>query len=143
MGRNRYAIFENGMDEHVRRRQLIELDLKNALEDGQFKVHYQPRLNTRTGKIASYEALIRWHHPTRGMVSPAEFIPVAEGCGQIIKIGEWVLRTACLAAARDMKSGRVSVNASPFQVRDKNFIETVRRALEDRSGAVSSRDRDH
>ncbi|MFC6196644.1 ammonium transporter [Ponticaulis profundi] len=138
MGRNRYAIFENGMDEHVRRRQLIELDLKNALEDGQFKVHYQPRLNTRTGKIASYEALIRWHHPTRGMVSPAEFIPVAEGCGQIIKIGEWVLRTACLAAARDMKSGRVSVNASPFQVRDKNFIETVRRALED-SGLEPSR----
>lgn len=130
-GRNCYAMFENGMDEHVRRRQLLELDLAEAVKENQFQLFYQPRLLIGNGEIASYEALIRWEHPERGFVSPADFIPVAEGCGQIIKIGEWVLRTACAAAANDLNKGRVSVNASPLQFRDKNFVETVRRALED------------
>ncbi|MAP94113.1 MAG: diguanylate cyclase [Ponticaulis sp.] len=129
-GRNRYAMFEAGMDDHVRHRQLLELDIAIALENEQFEVHYQPRLDTKTGEIASYEALLRWEHPSRGKVSPADFIPVAEGCGQIIKIGKWVLRRACVDAASGASQGRVSVNASPLQFRDRNFIETVRDALE-------------
>ncbi|WP_233356208.1 ammonium transporter [Henriciella aquimarina] len=129
-GRNRYAIFEHGMDEHVRLRQLLELDLSDALEEDQFDVHYQPRLSLATGEIVGYEALVRWHHPTRGMVSPAEFIPVAEGCGQIVMIGEWVLQQACSAAARHMDTQSVSVNASPVQFRDHNFVEAVRAALQ-------------
>ena len=137
-GRNRYAMFELGMDEHVRRRQLLELDLASALENDEFRVHYQPRLKIATGEIASYEALIRWQHPTRGNVSPADFIPVAEGSGQIIRIGEWVLRTACKNAASGRSQGRVSVNASPLQFRDRNFIETVKAAL-DESGLDPSR----
>ena len=137
-GRNRYAIFEPGMDDHVRKRQLLELDLAVALENDQFEVHYQPRLLTRNGEIESYEALIRWQHPSRGWVSPAEFIPVAEGSGQIIKIGEWVLHTACANAASGEGQGRVSVNASPLQFRDRDFVETVRSAL-NASGLEPSR----
>tara|TARA_Y100000052_G_scaffold27591_2_gene37061 strand:+ start:18109 stop:21309 length:3201 start_codon:yes stop_codon:yes gene_type:complete len=128
-GRNRYAMFEPGMDDHVRRRQLLELDLAVALENEQFKLHYQPRLETQSGEIASYEALLRWDHPTRGAVSPGEFIPVAEGSGQIIRIGEWVMKTACTDAANGKSQGRVSVNASPLQFRDQNFVDMVRNAL--------------
>ncbi len=130
-GRNCYAMFEPGMDEHVRKRQLLELDLSSALEEKQLEVHYQPRLTVQDATIRSYEALVRWKHPERGYISPGEFIPVAEGCGQIIKIGEWVMRTACATAARNDTISRVSVNASPLQFRDKNFIEMINRALQD------------
>lgn len=129
-GRNCYAIFEIGMDEHVRLRQLLELDLANALEEHQLEVHYQPRMNVASGEIVGYEALVRWHHPRRGIVSPAEFIPVAEGCGLIVKIGEWVMRQACATAAGLPGERNVSVNASPLQFRDNNFVEAVRSALE-------------
>ena len=128
-GRSCYAMFEQGMDEHVRLRQLLELDLSSALDAEELEVHYQPRLNMATGEIVSYEALVRWNHPTRGSVSPSEFIPVAEGCGLIVRIGEWVLHTACQAAAREMGTRSVSVNASPLQFRDYNFVEAVKSAL--------------
>ncbi|MCI4645398.1 MAG: ammonium transporter [Hyphomonadaceae bacterium] len=130
-GRNCYAMFEQGMDEHVRTRQLLEHDLSTALENDELDVHYQPRLNMKTSEIVGYEALVRWEHPERGMVSPGEFIPVAEGCGLIVKIGEWVLRKACRAAVGDMAGRCVSVNASPLQFRDYNFVEAVRAALQD------------
>lgn len=137
-GRNCYALFEHGMDEHVRLRQILELDLSTALEDNQLELHYQPRVNVRTGKVDSYEALVRWNHPERGQVPPGDFIPVAEGCGQIVAIGEWVLRTACRAAATQLGPASVSVNASPLQFRDQNFVEAVRGALEE-SGLEPSR----
>ena len=137
-GRNCYALFETGMDEHVRLRQLLELDLANALEGEELEVHYQPRMNLETGEIVSYEALVRWNHPRRGQVSPSEFIPVAEGCGLIVKIGEWVLRQACMTAARQDGKRRVSVNASPLQFRDHTFVEAVRAALAE-SGLDASR----
>ncbi|WP_290748811.1 ammonium transporter [Henriciella sp.] len=137
-GRNCYALFEHGMDEHIRLRQILELDLSAALEGNQLELHYQPRVNVRTGEFASYEALVRWNHPERGQIPPNDFIPVAEGCGQIVAIGEWVLRTACRAAAEDLGAACVSVNASPLQFRDQNFVAAVRGALEE-SGLDPSR----
>lgn len=130
-GRNRYAIFETGMDEEVRHRQLMELDLSGAFERNEFELHYQPRLDAGTGEIASYEALMRWTHPERGAVSPAEFIPIAEGCGLIVKLGGWAIHEACRAAATALKGQNVSVNVSPLQFRENGFIDSVRRALEE------------
>ncbi|WP_293611429.1 ammonium transporter [Ponticaulis sp.] len=130
-GRNRYAIFEAGMDEHVRRRQLLELDLAEAFEKDEFQLHYQPRLNARTGKITSYEALMRWSHPERGDVSPADFIPVAEGCGLIVRLGAWVIREACKMAQSNLRHESVSVNVSPLQFRENGFVDSVRDALEE------------
>lgn len=130
-GKNCYAIYEDGMDEHVRRRQVIELLLDAALEEDQFELYFQPRMAVANAAFASYEALIRWRHPERGLVSPGEFIPVAEGSGRIVKIGEWVLRSACFTAAARPEMPRVSVNVSPLQFRDRGFAESVRRALKD------------
>jgi EAL domain-containing protein (putative c-di-GMP-specific phosphodiesterase class I) len=117
----------------------MENDLRNALREQQFELHYQPQVNDRTGEVAGAEALIRWNHPERGMVSPVEFIPHAERTGLIIKLGQWVLETACqhLAAwARSpANSGLViAVNVSAQQFQSPDFYNHVTAALE-RSGA--------
>ena len=132
-GRNRAMQFDPGMEETALKRQTLEKDLSLAIENGQLEVHYQPRMNAFNATIDSYEALLRWRHPERGFISPVEFIPVAEASGQILEIGEWVLREACRTAARQMKgeSVSVSVNASPLQLRHPKFADMVMRTLEE------------
>ncbi len=133
MGRGTYCIFEEGMDAAMKIRRELEADLAQAIERDEFELFFQPRMATSDASIAGYEALIRWHHPTRGLVSPTEFIPVAENSGQIVPIGKWVLSNACRIAQTAFPDRHVSVNVSPLQFRDKSFVETVAEALH-RSG---------
>jgi Amt family ammonium transporter len=129
-GRNTYCVFEEGMDAVLRKRRMLEADLVKAVENDEFELYLQPRLDLRTGAIGSYEALIRWHHPEKGMISPSDFIPVAEQSGRIIAIGEWVLRRACEIVGRQPGIPSISINVSPLQFREKHFLETVRDVLE-------------
>jgi len=128
-GRNTYAVYESGMGEELRRRQKMEEDLKVAVEESQFELNFQPRLDVTSRTIISYEALLRWNHPERGRVSPGEFIPIAEQSNIIVKIGEWALRQACETAAEHFGQASVSVNVSPRQFQAKGFVDTVRRTL--------------
>jgi len=98
-GRGSYDFFELEMDVRMRARRELELDLRRALGDGQFELYYQPLVNLQRDEVCGFEALLRWHHPSRGMVSPVEFVPVAEDIGLIVPIGEWALRHACVEAA--------------------------------------------
>ncbi|SMH49386.1 ammonium transporter [Mesorhizobium australicum] len=131
MGRNTYCLYEPGMDAQLEKRRAIEGDLAEALERGQFDLHFQPRVSIATRRIVSYEALVRWHHPEKGMISPADFIPIAEQNGKIIAIGEWILREACRRARSELGGARVSVNVSPVQFRQRNFVEAVGAAIAD------------
>src|ERR1700691_6641534 len=110
-------------------RQSIEESLRRALERGEFALHYQPKINLRTGEITGAEALLRWNHPTRGRVSPAQFIPVAEDCGLILPIGNWVLREACEQARAWVDAGlplaTMAVNISAIQFREENFLASI------------------
>ncbi len=133
MGRGTYCIFEKGMDAAMKVRRELEADLSRAIERDEFELFFQPRMIAADASIAGYEALIRWHHPSRGLVSPTEFIPVAENSGQIVHIGKWVLFNACRIAQAQFAGRHVSVNVSPLQFRDKNFVDTVADALS-RSG---------
>jgi len=128
-GRNTYCVFETGMDDFLARRRLLEADLALAIERDEMELHFQPRVNITENRIVSYEALLRWRHPKRGLVGPADFIPIAEQSGKIIQIGEWVLRAACAAARDDLAGARVSVNVSPVQFRQKTFVEMVETVL--------------
>jgi EAL domain-containing protein (putative c-di-GMP-specific phosphodiesterase class I) len=116
-------------------RQSIEAGLRRALERKEFVLHYQPKVNLRTRKITGAEALIRWTHLTRGPVSPAQFIPVAEDCGLILPIGNWVLREACEQARAWADAGlplaTMAVNISAIEFRDEHFLEGVSAILED------------
>jgi EAL domain-containing protein (putative c-di-GMP-specific phosphodiesterase class I) len=113
----------------VRERRLLEHDLRNAIPRGELKLVYQPQKCIRTGKIVGFEALLRWRHPTRGDISPAEFIPLAEDTGIILQIGEWVLRTACREAATWKEPLTVAVNVSAVQIHNANFAHAVHEIL--------------
>ncbi|RST84724.1 ammonium transporter [Aquibium carbonis] len=128
-GRNTYCIFKPGMDEFLARRRLIEADLAVAIDREELSLHFQPRVNLKEGRIVSYEALLRWQHPTRGQISPSDFIPIAEQSGKILQIGEWALKGACLAARDHFGGARISVNVSPVQFRQKTFVEMVESVL--------------
>jgi len=130
-GRGTYHFFERGMDEALQNRRLLEQGLKVALARGELRLMYQPLLALATNRICCFEALLRWDHPTRGVVSPTEFIPVAEESGLIGSIGEWVLREACRTAARWPAPVRVAVNLSPAQFRNRNLVDQVISALAD------------
>ncbi len=131
MGRNTYCVYEPGMDEEDRRKRAVDAELGDALLNDQFVVYFQPRLTTATGKIDSYEALLRWNHPEKGIVSPGEFISVAERSGKIAPIGAWVMREACRLAKEQLGTARVSVNVSTLQFREKNFVQDIAKVLDD------------
>jgi diguanylate cyclase (GGDEF)-like protein len=136
--RGTYRFFEPEMDAQLQARRLMEGDLRKALANREFTLAYQPQVNIRRHEVSGFEALLRWRHPERGMVSPAEFIPVAEDIGLISALGEWVIEQACLEAARWPRDLKVAVNLSPVQFRNRTLVETVRRALA-QSGLCPSR----
>ena len=129
-GGGAYRFFELEMDARMQARRALELDLRKAVVNGEFEVYYQPIVDVKTGRVKSCEALLRWHHPERGMVPPLEFIPVAEETGLIVPIGEWVLRQACAEAARWPKQVTISVNLSPAQFKSRNLVRSVEDALD-------------
>jgi len=128
-GRQSYQFFMPAMNVRAVERQSIEENLRRALERQEFSLHYQPKIRLRTGEITGAEALLRWTHPTRGCVSPAQFIPVAEDCGLILPIGQWVLREACKQAREwfdaGLPLGTMAVNISSMEFRDDNFLDSV------------------
>jgi diguanylate cyclase (GGDEF)-like protein/PAS domain S-box-containing protein len=132
-GRNNYQFFRRDMQVRIAERQLLERDLRYALGRNEFLLHYQPKFNLQTGKITGMEALIRWMHPERGIVLPAQFIAIAEECGLILPIGRWVLLQACKQARAWRDSGLgivpIAVNVSAAEFEDKDFISGVRAAL--------------
>jgi diguanylate cyclase (GGDEF)-like protein/PAS domain S-box-containing protein len=124
-----HHFFEREMDRQAQLRRDLELDLRHAFARGEFELYYQPLVDLGEDRITGFEALLRWHHPERGMVSPADFIPVAEDIGLIVGIGEWVLRQACVEAARWPSDIKVAVNLSPVQFRSRNLVQVVVSAL--------------
>ncbi len=128
-GRRAWRFFEQGMDVMAQARRNLQVDLRNALAANVLEVHYQPLLNLHTKRISTCEALLRWPHPVRGMISPAEFIPVAEETGLIVEIGNRVLREACLECAKWPHGVSVAVNMSPIQFRRGNVAKAIRDAL--------------
>ncbi len=129
LSRGSYAVFNNKMhEEHCARRKLEE-DLRRALDEGQFELHYQPILSIGDNQVTAYEALIRWRHPERGNVPPLEFIPLAEETGLIGPIGAWVLQTACNDISQREGNARVAINLSPVQFRDNHLVDMVVAAL--------------
>jgi diguanylate cyclase (GGDEF)-like protein/PAS domain S-box-containing protein len=132
-GRNNYQFFRRDMQVRIADRQMLEGDLRYALGRNEFLLHYQPKLNLQTGQITGVEALIRWAHPRRGIVSPAQFVPIAEECGLILPIGRWALLEACTQARAWMDAGLgivpVAVNVSGVEFRDSDFISGVRAVL--------------
>ncbi|CAN5440813.1 EAL domain-containing protein [soil metagenome] len=128
-GRGTFHFFERAMDEQLQARRALELDLRLALVEGQFELYYQPLFSLGADRVMGCEALLRWNHPTRGMVSPGDFIPLAEEIGLINPLGEWVLREACREAAAWPDHVRLAVNLSPCQFRDKHLVGTVVSAL--------------
>jgi diguanylate cyclase (GGDEF)-like protein len=137
-GRGAYRFFEPEMNARMQRRRALEADLRNALENGELALHYQPLLDLDRDEISGCEALLRWNHPGRGRVSPADFIPAAEGSGLIVPIGEWALRQACREAATWPGDLKVSVNLSAIQFKARNLVQSVIAALGD-SGLAPDR----
>jgi len=125
-----WRFFEPEMDVRAHARRSLELDLRHALANGSFQVYYQPLYDLRTKKISTCEALLRWPHASRGMISPAEFIPVAEEMGLIVELGNWVLREACRVCATWPREVRVAVNLSANQFRRGDLVNSVREAIE-------------
>ncbi|MFL6755195.1 MAG: EAL domain-containing protein [Sphingomicrobium sp.] len=128
-GRGKHCIYEPSMHSEAAERQLLENDLRQAIERGELSVHYQPIVRTAEEEVSGFESLVRWQHPTRGPISPAKFVPLAEEAGLIGKIGEWVLRTALEEAAHWPDRVRVAVNLSPLQFNDPGVVAMVSKHL--------------
>jgi diguanylate cyclase (GGDEF)-like protein/PAS domain S-box-containing protein len=128
-GRGTFRFFEPAMDEQMQARRIMEQDLRKALPAGEFELYYQPVVNLESNEIAGFEALLRWNHPERGQVPPATFIPLAEEIGFIVPLGEWVIRQACLAAARWPEHLTVAVNISAAQFRGSSLMPVIVNAL--------------
>ncbi|MGH2773865.1 MAG: putative bifunctional diguanylate cyclase/phosphodiesterase [Actinomycetota bacterium] len=143
-GKGSYEIFESAMRRDLNARLTLRNDLQRAIDEGEFFLQYQPIVQVKDGNVQSVEALVRWRHPERGVIPPVEFIPFAEENGQIIDIGRWVLRRACMDAARwqslfpQEEALRVSVNVSPIQFHDSGFLEELRTILTEFSLAPNS-----
>lgn len=132
-GRNNYQLYSSAMNARAFERLVLETSLRHALERAEFRVYYQPQVDLRTGMISGTEALVRWQHPTLGLVSPAEFIPLAEENGFIVELGEWVLHAACTQNKVWQRQGflpmTVSVNLSARQFQSGNLAKMIRRVL--------------
>src|SRR4030095_16234055 len=128
-GRRVHRFFEPAMDARAKARLTMERDLRQALADGTFEIHYQPLLDLASGEVTGCEALLRWRHPERGMISPAEFIPVAEDTGLINELGDWVMQTACTEAAAWPSRVRLAVNVSPIQLKSPTLALRITAAL--------------
>lgn len=123
------CFYERRMDEAARERSAIAADLRHAIENGEFELHYQVQNAIPTGDVTGYEVLLRWRHRTRGMIPPAQFIPIAEETGVIVEIGEWVLRTACREASAWREPYKIAVNVSAVQLQHGDLAETVQNIL--------------
>lgn len=132
------CFYDSGMDEVIRQRKALAADLRNALANNELELFYQVQNAVHTEEITGYEVLLRWRHPVRGMVSPADFIPIAEESGLIIEIGRWVLQKACEQAATWPNDLRIAVNLSPIQLNDPKLPGLVRKVL-DETGLASHR----
>jgi diguanylate cyclase (GGDEF)-like protein len=128
-GRGTYRFFEPEMDARMQARRKLELDMRQALARREFQLHYQPQLQLQSDRLVGCEALIRWRHPERGMISPLDFIPLAEEIGLIVPIGEWVIRQACRDAMTWPDHMSVAVNVSPAQFKSDRLVETIISAL--------------
>jgi predicted signal transduction protein with EAL and GGDEF domain len=128
-GRRTYRFFEPAMDASAKARLALEQDLRRAVVDGGFELHYQPFVDLRTSEVSGFEALLRWHHPERGVISSDEFIPVAEDTGLIVELGDWVLRTACMEATNWPDHVRLAVNVSPVQFKCETLALKIASAL--------------
>ncbi|PIK69384.1 bifunctional diguanylate cyclase/phosphodiesterase, partial [Methylobacterium frigidaeris] len=137
-GRSTFRLYDPGMDEAVAEQHGLELDLRLGLERGEFELHYQPIVTAAERRVVCREALVRWRHPTRGLVAPAAFIPLAEATGLIDRLGTWILRRACCDAAGWADGTRVAVNVSAAQVRHGLLIAAVQSALRE-SGLAADR----
>jgi diguanylate cyclase len=133
-GGNRVLFFEPNMSDAMRERLALENDLRRALAAGEFELHYQPQLSVRSGKVVAVEALVRWRHPTKGLITPSSFVPLAEQTGLIIPLGEWVLHEVCRQAqwwlAETDPGVRIAVNLSAMQFRHQHVLDTILSALE-------------
>ncbi len=128
-GRRTYRFFESDMNARMKDRRALELDLREAISEGRLELHYQPSVSTKDNSIIGCEALVRWHHPERGLISPVDFIPIAEQAGLIDQLGEWVLRAACREAATWPDQIKIAVNVSPIQFKTRTFPLKVASAL--------------
>jgi EAL domain-containing protein (putative c-di-GMP-specific phosphodiesterase class I) len=137
-GGNTALCYDADKDEQTRDRSALAMDLHNALRNGEFELFYQLQNDVTTREVTGTEVLLRWNHPIRGMVPPIEFIPIAEGTGQIREIGAWIIRTACREAASWPKPVKIAVNVAPVQLSDSNFPDVVAHALKE-SGLEPSR----
>jgi diguanylate cyclase (GGDEF)-like protein len=137
-GRGTWSFFDPTMKQRALARRSLEIDMRKALALHEFELHYQPQLDLDTKRVAAFEALLRWRHPERGLVSPADFIPLAEEIGLIVAIGEWALRRACREAATWPDDVSVAVNVSPRQFEDPDLCDKVAAALSD-AGLPGSR----
>ncbi|WP_105255307.1 bifunctional diguanylate cyclase/phosphodiesterase [Pseudoalteromonas sp. T1lg75] len=132
-GKNTYHFYSSELNAAANERLYIENELRQGIRDSQFHLNYQPQVDSRTGKVLGFEALIRWTHPTQGAISPVKFIPIAEATGLIVELGEWVLREACRFSARRAQAGleaNISVNLSVRQFQDANLIPCLANILE-------------
>lgn len=137
-GRGTARVFTPDLMAESLKRRYLEADLRDALDRGDFEIHYQPIGSLTTGRITKFEALLRWNHPERGMISPAEFIPLAEATGLILPIGSWVIRQACLEIRDIPQPVKVAVNLSPAQLQHDGLLDVLKDAL-DASGLDPSR----
>src|SRR6185295_10982717 len=128
-GRGTFAFFEESLNERAQERRQLETDLRVALDHGQLELYYQPLFDLEHNRVCSFEALLRWNHPTRGQISPIDFIPIAEDTGLIVPIGAWVIREACAQAAGWPDHIRIAVNVSPVQFHRGALNDTILRAL--------------
>jgi predicted signal transduction protein with EAL and GGDEF domain len=130
-GRGTFRFFEPEMNTRMKVRRELEMDLRKALATEQFQLYYQPLVVLQTNDVNAFEALLRWNHPTRGLVSPADFIPIAEETGLIIPLGEWVIKAACTEAVEWPDHIKVAVNLSPAQLNNRNLVSMVKAALDE------------
>ena len=130
-GRGTFRLFEPKMNTRMTSRRELEVDIRKGLTNNEFELYYQPLVTVNSEQVNTFEALIRWNHPTHGVVSPGDFIPIAEETGLIIPLGEWVLRTACKEAKKWPDHVKVAVNLSPAQLKNKDLLNRVKMALKE------------